>query len=51
MLSRSYTKNKKSIYNWRIANPEKNREINKLAKRRFDCWKKVKREFLTILLI
>ena len=51
MPSKRYEVNKKSIYNWRAANPEKNREVNRISKRRFDCWKKIKKEFLTNLLI
>ena len=46
----SYQANKKSIYNWRQKNLEKNREINKRYKRKYDAWKKEKFIFLQILL-
>ena len=46
----SYQANKKSIYNWRQKNLDKNREINKRYKRKLDAWKKEKVIFLRILL-
>lgn len=51
MPSPSYESNKKSIYNWRSKNIERNREINRKSKQKYDCWKKVQKEFLAILLI
>jgi uncharacterized protein involved in tolerance to divalent cations len=47
----TYEKNKKNIYKWREKNIEHNREVNKLAKRRYDIWKKIQKTFLAILLI
>ncbi len=45
-----YARNKENIYAWRINNPEHNRLINRLAKQRFDCWKKIQLVYLNILL-
>jgi hypothetical protein len=50
MPSPSYESNKKSIYKWREANLERNRAINCKYKQKRDCWKKIQKEFLSILL-
>lgn len=47
----TYQNNKKNIYKWRAKNAEHNREVNRLAKRRHDNWKKIQKVFLGILLI
>jgi len=49
-MAKNYQMNKKSIYTWRAKNIEKNREINKISKRKYDLWKKEKAIFLKILL-
>jgi hypothetical protein len=46
----SYAKNKIHIQKWREKNPEKNREINRKNQLKYDRWKKVKMDFLRILL-
>jgi hypothetical protein len=46
----SYAQNKEHIYKWREKNAQRNREINKFSKRKFDAWKKEKLIFLKILL-
>lgn len=51
MPSPTYQHNKKSIYTWRSKNVERNREINKQAKRKIDLWKKIQKVYLAILLI
>jgi hypothetical protein len=50
MPSPSYTQNKAHIYKWRETNIDKYREINRRSKQKRDCWKKVQKEFLSILL-
>lgn len=47
----TYQNNKKHIYKWRENNGDKNREVNRNAKRRHDLWKKIQKTFLNILLI
>jgi hypothetical protein len=53
MTSPTYAQNKKNIYKWRQneTNMRRQLDINKLYKRRHDAWKKVKFEFLAILII
>lgn len=51
MAKSTYQQNKNSIYRWRMANLDKNREIIKQWKRRNDAWKKIQRTFLAILFI
>ena len=46
----SYVKNKKFIYNWREKNPDRYRELSKLAKRRADMFKKERNRLFRILL-
>ena len=46
----SYKQNKVHIYNYKETHLDKVREINKHSKRRYDCWKKIQKEFLRILL-
>ena len=50
MPSPNYFQNKKHIYKWRESHMDRSREINKLFKRRYDCWKKNQKEFLLILI-
>jgi len=45
-----YSQNKKHIYKWRESNLTKLREINRISKAKCDRWKKVKKEFLLILI-
>lgn len=47
----TYAKNKRHIYAWREKNAVKNREYVKLAKRKYDSWKKIQKVFLAILLV
>jgi hypothetical protein len=47
----TYAKNKKHIYAWREKNADKNREVNRIAKRRHDLWIKIQKVFLGILLV
>ena len=51
MPSPTYQQNKEFIYRWREKNAERNREINKQAKRKIDLWKKVQKVYLGILLV
>ena len=37
MPSPSYAQNKVHIYKWKAKNVERNRDLNYLAKQRFDC--------------
>jgi inactivated superfamily I helicase len=46
----SYEKNKKHIMKWRENNPTKWRELNNAQKRKSFHWKKIKLEFLNILI-
>jgi len=46
----TYGQNKIHIYKYRLNHIDKVREINKLSKRKRDCWKKITREFNRILL-
>lgn len=50
MPSPTYQQNKIHIYKWRMNNPEHNRELNRLSQKRYTAWKKIKMEFLSILL-
>ena len=50
MPSPTYAQNKVHIYKWKAKNVERNRELNCLAKQRFDCWKKIQKIYLNILL-
>ena len=50
MPSPNYETNKKHIYKWRESHLEHNREINRKYKRKLDCWKKIQKEFLLILI-
>ena len=45
-----YARNKENIYSWRANNPEQNRLINRLSKRRCDAWKRIQLIYLNILL-
>jgi hypothetical protein len=47
----TYEQNKKHIYKWREHNVERKRELDRIHKRRSNCWLDAKREFLNILLI
>ena len=51
MGSPTYAQNKKFIYNYRLKNMDKIREITKIQKRRYDAWKKIQKVYLGILLI
>ena len=46
----SYATNKKSIYNWREKNADKNREVNRRAQKRFREWKSIQKIYFQILL-
>lgn len=50
MPSPSYQQNKIHIYKWRENNIVRNRQINCKYKKKYDAWKKIKFEFLSILL-
>ena len=45
-----YARNKENIYAWILNNPEQYRLINRLAKQRYDCWKKIQLVYINILL-
>lgn len=49
-MAKSYAVNKKSIYNWREKNIERNREIVRRSKRKRDAWISISKIFLQILL-
>jgi len=51
MGSPTYAQNKKFIMNWRLKNKDRNREITKISKRKYDAWKKIQKVYLGILLI
>jgi hypothetical protein len=50
MPSPSYAQNKTHIYKWREANADKNRELCRKSSQKYRNWKKVQKEFLSILL-
>lgn len=49
----SYAQNKEHIYKWRSNEDNMKRQlhINMIYKRKYDSWKKIKKEFLAILII
>jgi hypothetical protein len=50
MPSPTYQQNKAHIYKWRQQNADRNRELNLIARRRCDAWKKIAKTFLGILI-
>jgi hypothetical protein len=46
----SYAQNKKHILKWRENNKDKYREIDRIQHRKIYHWKKIKTEFLSILI-
>lgn len=46
----TYQQNKVHIYNWVRKNPERNRELTKLRKRRYDLFKKEQMRLFKILI-
>lgn len=50
MPSPTYQQNKAHIYKWRAKNAERNREIVRTSKQRYDAWKKISKVFLFILI-
>lgn len=46
----TYSKNKAHIYKWRQNNNEKYKENCKIHQRKYQIWKKIKMDFLNILL-
>lgn len=46
----TYSKNKSHIYKWRQNNSDKYKECCKVNQKKYQCWKKIKMEFLNILL-
>jgi len=49
-MTKLYQKCKKGIYNWREKNVDKYKEQNRKDNRRHYNWKKIKQEFLNILI-
>ena len=45
-----YNQNKKHIYNWIERNLDRRREINRKNQRKYDCWKRIQKVYLNILL-
>ena len=46
----SYAKNKAHILNWRAKNRERHQELDRIQHKRSYHWKKIKTEFLLILI-
>lgn len=49
-MSPTYTQNKKHIYLWQSRNIERSRELKRIAKRKFDLFKKEQKRLFRILL-
>ena len=49
-MTATYLQNKKSIYNWRVKNPNQYREICKINQRRYDRWRAIQKVYFQILL-
>ena len=49
-MGTTYIKNKEHIYKWREHNMDKHREASKKHQCKYRIWKKIKQEFLNILL-
>lgn len=49
-MAPTYQQNKAHIYKWRANNLERNREIVRISKRKYDAWKKITKVFLAILI-
>ena len=50
-MSPTYKQNKIHIYNYYANHPDKIKEIRVFQNRRAYCWRKIKMEFLAILII
>lgn len=50
-MSPTYAQNKRFAENWKRNNINRYREIVKVAKRKYDAWKKIQKVYLGILLI
>jgi hypothetical protein len=46
----AYSQNKIHIYNWRAKNKERYNALNKIHVKKYQTWRKIKFEFLSILL-
>jgi hypothetical protein len=46
----TYSKNKQHIYNWRMNHIDHYHALNRIHQRKYQTWKKIKFEFLSILL-
>lgn len=51
MPSPSYAQNKQHIMKWREHNYERKKELDRIHQNRRNIWKKIKIEFLQILII
>lgn len=49
-MTTSYAKNKVHIYKWVENNRDKYRELVRKRKAKFDCWKKIQKQYLCIML-